>query len=65
MTELRELENELFNTCSDSGVLISPGHIYEAEEYGWFRLTFTVERQMLEEGLRRLQAGLDRFKLSH
>ncbi|KAJ4129111.1 hypothetical protein NW768_007642 [Fusarium equiseti] len=43
------------------GVLISPGTIYQVREYGWFRITFTAEQQMLQEGLRRLA----RLLLSH
>lgn len=39
-------------------VMIAPGHVYVPEEYGWFRITFTVGRGALEEGLNRFLASI-------
>lgn len=46
----------------EHGVLIAPGHVYMAEEPGWFRITFTVGREALEEGLKRLKESLLRVR---
>lgn len=34
--------------------MIAPGNVYVPEEFGWFRITYTVEKEALEEGLCRL-----------
>ncbi|KAH6889398.1 pyridoxal phosphate-dependent transferase [Thelonectria olida] len=47
-------ETRIANICIKNGVMIAPGHVYLAEEYGWFRLTFTVGKEALQEGLDRL-----------
>ncbi|EWY84341.1 hypothetical protein FOYG_14093 [Fusarium oxysporum NRRL 32931] len=49
----------------EHGVLISPGTIYQAREYGWFRITFTAEQHMLKEGLRRLAKVLESREVSY
>jgi bifunctional pyridoxal-dependent enzyme with beta-cystathionase and maltose regulon repressor activities len=41
----------------ENGVMIAPGHVYVPEEYGWFRITFTVGKEALEEGLNRFLAS--------
>ena len=51
--ELRVLE-----ICSQNGVMIAPGHVYMSEEYGWFRITFTIDPDALQEGLARLHKSL-------
>ncbi|KAL4815671.1 pyridoxal phosphate-dependent transferase [Aspergillus spinulosporus] len=56
--ELQRREQRICNICMEHGVLIAPGHVYMAEEPGWFRITFTVGREALEEGLRRLKESL-------
>lgn len=38
--------------------MIAPGNIYGPEEFGWFRVTFTVSKDALEEGLNRLWKSL-------
>jgi bifunctional pyridoxal-dependent enzyme with beta-cystathionase and maltose regulon repressor activities len=48
-----ELELKIADICMENGVMIAPGHVYMAEEYGWFRITFTVGQDALEEGLKR------------
>jgi bifunctional pyridoxal-dependent enzyme with beta-cystathionase and maltose regulon repressor activities len=40
------------------GLLIAPGHVYAPEEYGWFRLTFTVGEEALKEGLDRFRRAV-------
>ncbi|KAH7174936.1 1-aminocyclopropane-1-carboxylate synthase [Fusarium flagelliforme] len=47
----------------EQGVSISPGSIYQAREYGWFRITFTAEKPMLEEGLRRFAKVLENHEV--
>ncbi|KAF5554088.1 plp-dependent transferase, partial [Fusarium phyllophilum] len=39
----KEQEIIIADTCQRNGVVIAPGHVYMAEEYGWFRITFTVD----------------------
>lgn len=40
------------------GVAIARGSIFFTEELGWFRLTFTLPKEELAEGLRRLASAL-------
>lgn len=40
--------------CAENGVMIAPGSVYMPKELGWFRITFTVGKKALEEGLKRL-----------
>jgi bifunctional pyridoxal-dependent enzyme with beta-cystathionase and maltose regulon repressor activities len=40
------------------GVPIAPGHVYVPEEFGWFRITFTVGKEALREGLQRVKESL-------
>ncbi|KAL2399724.1 putative inactive 1-aminocyclopropane-1-carboxylate synthase-like protein 2 [Exophiala dermatitidis] len=54
--EKRELR--IADICVDKGVMISPGTSYMSSEYGWFRITFTAEKSLLEEGLRRIWKAL-------
>lgn len=49
----RQREIQIADICMKHGVLVAPGHVYMAEEYGWFRLTFTVGKDALQEGLNR------------
>lgn len=42
-----------------NGVMIAPGHVYMAEEYGWFRITFTVGDDALKEGLKRFLKSIE------
>lgn len=53
---LRELR--IAEICMKNRVMIAPGHVYVPEEYGWFRITFTVGRGALEEGLNRFLASI-------
>lgn len=50
----RDREARLARRCVEGGVLISLGSSFSTEELGWFRISFTVERQALEIGLKRL-----------
>lgn len=51
-------ERRIAEICIGKGVMISPGTIYMSSEYGWFRITFTVDKPMLEEGLQRIWRAL-------
>jgi bifunctional pyridoxal-dependent enzyme with beta-cystathionase and maltose regulon repressor activities len=43
----------LKKAISDAGVEMASGSKYREEKPGWFRVIFTVEKDALEEGLRR------------
>lgn len=58
----RQREKDIADMCVRNGVQISPGSTFTAEEYGWFRITFTVLRNVLEEGLRRLSKSLEEIE---
>ncbi|KAF4341576.1 plp-dependent transferase [Fusarium beomiforme] len=58
----KQQEIEIMEKCQGNGVMIAPGHVYMAEEYGWFRLTFTVGTDALKEGLDRLWKTLQEIK---
>lgn len=55
----KEREQRIADMCNKNGVMIAPGQIYMAEEYGWFRVTFTVGREALQEGLNRLWVSIE------
>ena len=44
-------EMEFFRKVFDAGVYILPGHQTFSRELGWFRLTFTRDRDMVEKGM--------------
>ncbi|RAQ48745.1 hypothetical protein AFGD_010760 [Aspergillus flavus] len=54
----KQHEQRFADICAQNGLMIAPGSIYAAEEFGWFRLTFTVGKNALEEGLKRLDKSL-------
>lgn len=51
-------EARIIEACAQNGVMIAPGSAYRAEEYGWFRVTFTTPKAPLQEGLRRIWKAL-------
>ncbi|KAL5598274.1 hypothetical protein FOBRF1_012067 [Fusarium oxysporum] len=59
----KKRETKILDICVSHGVQIAPGSNFESEEYGWFRITFTVPRNALEEGLRRLSRALKEIEL--
>lgn len=54
-----KLEQDIADICMKNGVMIAPGHVYMAEEHGWFRITFTVGEGALEEGLKRFLKSIE------
>ncbi|EXA34374.1 hypothetical protein FOVG_14358 [Fusarium oxysporum f. sp. pisi HDV247] len=58
----KEQEIKIADKCQKNGVMVAAGHVYMAEEYGWFRLTFTVGKDELKEGLDRLWRSLQEVK---
>ncbi|KNG89221.1 hypothetical protein ANOM_002139 [Aspergillus nomiae NRRL 13137] len=54
----KQREQKFADICAQNGLMITPGSVYAAEEFGWFRLTFTVGKNALEEGLKRLEKSL-------
>jgi len=55
-------ELRISDICIKNGVVIAPGNVYMPEEFGWFRVTFTVGKKALEEGLDRLRKSLTKVK---
>ncbi|KAF7946168.1 hypothetical protein EAE96_009171 [Botrytis aclada] len=51
--DLWEAENMLSSELLKAGVEMSAGFAYHNEKPGWFRVIFSDEREVLEEGLRR------------
>ncbi|KAF6831228.1 hypothetical protein CMUS01_07420 [Colletotrichum musicola] len=56
-TNLRR-ELEITKTCLAQGVMIAAGSVYYPEDFGWFRVTFCLGKEALEEGLRRFARAL-------
>ncbi|KAI5357131.1 Putative pyridoxal phosphate-dependent transferase, small domain-containing protein [Septoria linicola] len=52
-------EHAIEQTFQRNSVMIAPGSAYFPEEYGWFRITFTVSMETLKEGLTRFGRALD------
>ncbi|KAH9864491.1 hypothetical protein J1614_010425 [Plenodomus biglobosus] len=55
-------EAQLTELMADSGVAVSAGKSYAAREPGWYRLSFAIEPEKLQEGLRRLAIGINAFE---
>lgn len=56
-------ELRIAEICLKNGVMITPGHVYVPEEYGWFRITFTVGKEALEEGLSRFLVSIKEIEV--
>lgn len=54
----KQRELRIGDTCIKNGVMIAPGHIYMPEEFGWFRVTFTLGKEALREVLSRFWRAL-------
>jgi hypothetical protein len=48
-----EQEREMNKRLLDGGVHLATSEAFRGEEYGWFRITFTVEQDVLELALTR------------
>ena len=48
-------EREMTKRMLDGGVYASPAEALKSEENGWYRITFTVEKDELLLGLRRCE----------
>jgi hypothetical protein len=48
-----EKEREMNNRLLDGGIHLATSEQFHGEEYGWFRITFTVDKEILELGLKR------------
>lgn len=55
----KDREGKIIATCFKNGVMIGQGSSFFTEELGWFRVTFTVPREALTEGLDRLLRSLE------
>lgn len=49
---------QIADICMRNGVMIAPGNVYMPEEFGWFRITFSLGKEALKEGLNRLEKSL-------
>lgn len=58
----QDREKKLSKRCIVGGVGISAGSSYFTEELGWFRITFTVEKEALLVGLKRMLKCLQEIK---
>lgn len=58
----QDRESRLFKRCLARGVGISTGSGFSTEELGWFRVSFTVEKDALHVGLQRLLECLQEIK---
>ena len=54
----QQREQRITDICAKNGVLIAPGSVYVHEEFGWFRITFTLGKEALLEGLRRFWSSV-------
>ncbi|KAI9274573.1 pyridoxal phosphate-dependent transferase, partial [Phascolomyces articulosus] len=54
-------EKAVFVALLEQGVYIAPGHIFHTRKPGYFRLTFTLDRQKLEIGITKLAQVLAQF----
>jgi len=54
----KQREMRIADICMENGVMIAPGNVYMPEEFGWFRITFTVGKAALVEGLERFWRAL-------
>lgn len=57
-------EGEIMEACTRHGVMIAPGSVYAPEEFGWFRVTFSLGEDALREGLKRLAAVFVEIELA-
>lgn len=54
----KEREAALFMHLLESGTYVAPGAFYHTKDYGFFRLTFTVEEDIMAVGLARIKNAL-------
>lgn len=55
-------EAQLTKMIADNGVAVSAGKSYAARDPGWYRLSFALEPEKLQEGLRILAIGIAAFE---
>ena len=48
------MEKRFVKRCEEKGLFVGYGSNFFSEEVGWFRITFTVQKDVLIEGLERL-----------
>jgi len=58
MAETWEDETAMIVRLREIGLLVSPGRIYHFIEKGWARVSFALEKTVLEEALRRMHSAL-------
>ena len=55
-------EAELTKLLAEKQVAVSAGKSYAAREPGWYRLSFAIEPEKMQEGLKRLAGGIEVFE---
>lgn len=60
LNAVTDVEAEITQGLLEAKVFVAPGSSFGAEQPGWFRLVFSVSRPVLEEGLSRVLAALNR-----
>ncbi|KAL4949374.1 pyridoxal phosphate-dependent transferase [Aspergillus filifer] len=56
-----EEEQELLKHVNAAGISISSGTSYHFQQPGWFRICYGVPQEQLQEGLRRLDVGIQNY----
>ena len=56
--DLPDVKGHLMQLLLESKVFVAPGKSFGAEEMGWFRIVFSIDRVNLFEGLERIVAVL-------
>jgi bifunctional pyridoxal-dependent enzyme with beta-cystathionase and maltose regulon repressor activities len=55
------LEDRLSEHFYKQKIFLAAGKSFGSEDAGWFRLTFALEQDYLDEGLRRVVTALETF----
>ncbi|KAK4161058.1 putative 1-aminocyclopropane-1-carboxylate synthase [Cladorrhinum sp. PSN259] len=55
-------EQDIFDRCAENKVLLACGSAFSTEELGWFRLTFTANKEALLVGLERLKKVFEHLR---
>lgn len=58
----RTSKTQITDICQRYGAMTAAISLFETEQTGWFRITFTVEHDALIEGLSRVTKALKKYK---
>lgn len=57
-----ERDDWFFQKIMEAKVFVASGNAFFAEEHGWYRVSFSLQREILETGLERLGRVLEEVK---